>query len=173
MGDWGGVYLRQGLGASAQLAAFAFVAYSFGLLVGRSMGDRLKGRLGSVRLIRLGTLVGAASMATFLLIGNPYLALVGMTITGIGLANNYPQMYGAAGRIAPVGPSLSAVFAFSTLTFMIEPAVMGVVSDALGISAAMWLPVLAALVISVGVARVPAVETSSRLAPRLATEPLI
>ena len=54
MGDWGGVYLRQGLGASAQLAAFAFVAYSFGLLVGRSIGDVLKDRLGSVRLIRVG-----------------------------------------------------------------------------------------------------------------------
>jgi MFS family permease len=173
MGDWGGVYLRQGLGASAQLAAFAFVAYSLGLLVGRSIGDRMKDRVGSIRLIRSGTLVAAASLATALLVGNPYLALVGMTVTGIGLANNYPQMYGAAGRIAPVGPSLSAVFAFSTLTFMVEPAVMGVVSDALGLPAAMWLPVLAALVISVGVSRVPAIETSARFAPRLATEPLV
>jgi MFS family permease len=172
MGDWGGVYLRQGLDASAQLAAFAFVAYSFGLLVGRSMGDALKDRLGSVRLIRVGTLIAATAMATFLIVGNPYLALVGMTITGIGLANNYPQMYGAAGRITPVGPSLSAVFAFSTMTFMVEPAVIGIISDAVGIPVAMWLPVAAVLLICIGVGRVPAVETSRRFAPRVATEPL-
>jgi fucose permease len=172
MGDWGGVYLRQGLGASAQLAAFAFAAYSLGLLLGRSAGDLLKDRLGSVRLIQLGTIVAATTMATFLVVGNPYLALVGMTVTGIGLANNYPQMYGAAGRIPPVGPSLSTVFAFSTLTFMVEPAVMGIVSDAVGIRLAMWLPVLAVVVIGLGVSRVPAVETSTRFAPRVATEPL-
>ena len=96
-----------------------------------------------------------------------------MTVTGIGLANNYPQMYGAAGRITPVGPSLSAVFAFSTLTFMLEPAIMGVVSDALGIPVAMWLPVAAVLLVCLGVGRVPAIETSRRFAPRVATEPLV
>jgi hypothetical protein len=173
MGDWGGVYLRQGLGTSAQVAAFAFAAYSLGLLLGRAGGDTLKDRLGSVRLIQLGTLVAATTMAIFLLVGDPYLALLGMTVTGIGLANNYPQMYGAAGRIRPVGPSLSAVFAFSTLTFMVEPAIMGIVSDAVGIRVAMWLPVLAVVVIGLGVGRVPAVETSARFAPRVATEPLV
>jgi MFS family permease len=170
--DWGGVYLQQGVGASAHLAAFAFAAYSLGLLLGRSAGDLLKDRIGSVRLIRAGTLVAAVTMATYLLVGNPYLALVGMTISGMGLANNYPQMYGAAGRILPVGPSLSAVFAFSTLTFMVEPAVMGVISDAVGIRAAMWLPVVAVLLVAVGVGRVPAVETSRRFASRIAVEPL-
>jgi MFS family permease len=173
MGDWGGVYLRQGLGTSAQLAAFAFAAYSLGLLLGRSAGDVLKDRVGSVRLMQGGTVIAAAAMTIFLIVGNPYLALIGLTITGIGLANNYPQMYGAAGRITPVGPSLSAVFAFSTLTFMVEPAVMGIVSDAVGIRAAMWLPVVAVLLIAVGVGRVPAVETNARFAPRMATEPLV
>jgi hypothetical protein len=72
----------------------------------------------------------------------------------------------------PVGPSLSAVFAFSTLTFMVEPAIMGLVSDAVGIRVAMWLPVLAVVAIGLGVGRVPAVETSARLVPRVATEPL-
>jgi MFS family permease len=173
IGDWGGVYIRQGLGAGAQLAAFAFAAYSLGLLLGRSAGDRLKERVGSVRLMRAGTLVAATTMAIYLVVGNPYLALVGMTITGIGLANNYPQLYGAAGRISPVGPSLSAVFAFSTLTFMVEPAIMGVVSDAFGIRVAMWLPVAAVLLVAIGVNRVPSVETNARFAPRVATEPLV
>ena len=56
---------------------------------------------------------------------------------------------------------------------MVEPAVMGIVSDAVGIRAAMWLPVVAVLLIAVGVGRVPAVETNARFAPRMATEPLV
>ncbi|MFI5292316.1 MAG: MFS transporter, partial [Candidatus Limnocylindrales bacterium] len=40
--DWGGVYLRQGAGSSAEVAAFAFAAYSLGLFLGRSAGDLIK-----------------------------------------------------------------------------------------------------------------------------------
>ena len=145
MSDWGGVYLRQGLGAPAQLAAFAFAFYSLGLVVGRGAGDHLTDRLGSRRLMQVGTITAALAMITSLVVGSPPVALVCLTITGIGLGNNYPQMYGAAGRIPPVGPSLSAVFAFSTLAFMVEPAIMGIVTDALGIRVAMWMPVAAAL----------------------------
>jgi fucose permease len=171
MADWGGVYLRQGLGASAQVAALAFAAYSFGLFVGRAGGDPVKDRIGSVRLMQLGCLVAAATISTFLIVGNPYLTLLGLTITGIGLANNFPQLFAAGGRISPVGPSLSAVFTFSTLTFMLEPAIMGIASDSVGIRVAMWLPVLAVLVIAIAVARVPAVETNSRFASRATPAP--
>ncbi len=172
MSDWGGVYLRQGLGAPAQLAAFAFAFYSLGLVVGRGAGDHLKDRLGSRRLMQVGTITAALAMITSLVVGSPPVALVCLTIIGIGLGNNYPQMYGAAGRIPPVGPSLSAVFAFSTLAFMVEPAIMGIVTDALGIRVAMWMPVVAALAIAIGVSRVPAVETSGHFSARVATEPL-
>ena len=169
MSDWGGVYLRQGLGAPAQLAAFAFAFYSLGLVVGRGAGDRLKDRLGSRRLMQVRHDRGGGGHGHQPVVGNPYVALVCLTIIGIGLGNNYPQMYGAAGRIPPVGPSLSAVFAFSTLAFMVEPAIMGIVTDALGIRVAMWMPVVAALAIAIGVAVCPAwrrARASRRASPR-------
>ncbi len=171
MADWGGVYLRQGAGSSIQLAAFAFAAYSLGLFLGRSGGDVVKDRIGSARLMQAGSLAAVISTAAFLIVGNPYLALAGMTIAGIGLANNIPQLFGAAGRIAPVGPSLSAVFTFATLSFMLEPAIMGVASDALGIGMAMFLPVAASLLLVIAVTRVPAAETSPRFAVQLTPEP--
>jgi MFS family permease len=168
--DWGGVYLRQGAGSSAEVAAFAFAAYSLGLFLGRSAGDLIKDHIGSVRLLQLGTLLGAAAMTVYLLVGNPYIALLGMVVAGAGLANTMPQLFGAAGRIPPSGPSLSAVFTFATLSFMVEPAVMGIVSDAVGIGWAMGLVVLAAIAVAILVTRVPAAETSPRFAPGGAVE---
>lgn len=171
LADWGGVYLRQGASSTAEMAAFAFAAYSLGLFLGRIGGDLIKERIGSMRLMQVGTLLGAAAIMTFLVVGNAYVALLGMVVAGVGLANNMPQLFGAAGRISPAGPSLSAVFMFATLAFMVEPAVIGVVSDAAGIRVAMGLLVVAAVSLAVAVTRVPAAETSPRFAAGAVAEP--
>jgi hypothetical protein len=62
------------------------------------------------------------------------------------------------------------VFTFATLSFMVEPAVMGIVSDAVGIGWAMGLVVIAAIAVAISVTRVPAAETSPRFAPGAAAE---
>jgi predicted MFS family arabinose efflux permease len=171
LADWGGIYLRQVVGSSAEVAAFAFAAYSLGLLLGRAGGDWVRERTGTVRLLQAGMLLTAVSLLAFLSIGSAIVVLLGMFLAGIGLANVIPQLFGAAGRIAPAGPSMSAVFTFATLAFMIEPAIIGVASDAFGLSVALGLLVLASVVVALAVTRVPAAETRPRLAPELAVEP--
>ena len=59
------------------------------------------------------------------------------------------QAGAAAGRIPPHGPSLSAAFTFLTLTFMVGPPLIGLTSDAAGISAAMGLFAVASVVVAV------------------------
>jgi MFS family permease len=161
--DWGGVYLRQGIHASAETAAFAYAALSLGLFIGRIGGDWAKDRIGSIRLIQIGMLLAAVAVATFLVVGTAGVALAGMVVAGIGIANAIPQLFGAAGRIPPYGPSLSAVFTFLTLAFMAGPPIIGVTSDALGISAGLGALVIASLVVVAIVPRVPRAETNPRL----------
>ena len=60
-------------------------------------------------------------IAAFLIVGNAFVALLGMAVAGVGIANTVPQIFGAAGRIPPHGPSLSAVFTSLTVTFMARP----------------------------------------------------
>ena len=132
--DWGGIYLRQGIGSAADVAAFAYAAFSLGLFAGRVGGDWAKDRIGSIRLIQAGMLLAAVAIAVFLIVGSAAVALVGMVVAGIGIANAIPQLFGAAGRIPPFGPSLSAAFTFLTLAFMAGPPLIGITSDALGIS---------------------------------------
>lgn len=162
--DWGGIYLRQGVGASAEMAAFAYAAFSLGLFGSRLVGDRLKDAVGSIRLIQVGMVVTAAAIAAFLVVGNTAVALLGMVVAGAGVANTIPQLFGAAGRIPPHGPSLSAAFTFLTLTFMAGPPLIGITSDAVGISAAMGLFAVASLVVAAVVSRVPSAETNPRFA---------
>lgn len=160
--DWGGVYLRQGVAAEAQVAALAYAALSLGLLLGRFGGDWAKDRIGSVRLIQLGMLLAAAAVGVFLVVGNDVVALVGMVVAGIGIGNAIPQLFGAAGRIAPHGPSLSAAFTFLTIAFMAGPPLIGATAAFLGIPSAFVLFILASVVVALVVARVPAAETNPR-----------
>lgn len=162
LADWGGVYLSEGVGAEASVAAFAFAALSAGLFVARLFGDWVKDRIGSVRLIQLGMLLTALSIAAFLVVGSPVVALLGLFMAGVGIANVVPQIFGAAGRIAPHGPSLSAVFTSLTLTFMVGPTIIGRAADETGIGVALWLLVAASLVVALMVPRFPAAETNPR-----------
>ena len=162
--DWGGIYLRQGIGTSGEVAAFAYAALSLGLFLGRVGGDWVKDRVGSIRLIQWGMLLTAAAIAAFLVVGSAVVALVGMVVAGIGVANAIPQLFGAAGRIAPAGPSLSAAFTFLTLTFMVGPPLIGLTSDSAGISMAMGLFAVASVVVAAVVPRVRSAETNPRFA---------
>jgi MFS family permease len=162
--DWGGIYLRQGIGAPEQVAAFAYAALSLGLFAGRLGGDRVKDRWGSIRLIQVGMLLAAGAVGIFLVVGDPSVALLGMVVAGIGIANAIPQLFGAAGRIPPHGPSLSAAFTFLTLAFIVGPPTIGLTSDRFGISAALGLLVVASVVVALLVPLVPRAETNQRLA---------
>jgi predicted MFS family arabinose efflux permease len=164
LSDWGGIYLRQGIGAPEQVAAFAYAALSVGLFVGRLGGDWVKDRWGSVRLIQAGMLMAAVAVGLFLFVGDAAVALLGMVAAGIGIANAIPQLFGAAGRIPPHGPSLSAAFTFLTFAFIVGPPTIGVTSDAFGISAALGLLVIASVAVAVLVPLVPRAETNPRLA---------
>jgi MFS family permease len=160
--DWGGVYLDEGTGASEAVASMAYAAFSLGLFLGRIGGDWTKDRIGSVRLTQGGMLLAAVAIATVLLIENPWVALAGMVVAGVGIGNTIPQIFNAAGRIPPGGPSLSAVFTTLTLAFVVGPPLIGGVSDAVGISGAFWLFVAASVVVALMVPRVPSAETNPR-----------
>jgi MFS family permease len=162
LADWGGVYLDQGTGASASLAALAYAALSAGLFFGRIGGDWAKDRFGSIRLTEWGMYLAAAALAVFLVVAEPAIALIGLFVAGVGLANPIPQIFGAAGRIPPGGPSLTAVFTALTLAFIASPAIIGTSSDLVGIGGAFWLFVAASIAAGLLVTRVPVAETNPR-----------
>jgi fucose permease len=149
MADWGGLYLRQDLGASTALAALAYSFFTAGMTVGRVVGDRVNHRIGPVALLRWGALLTGVPLGAMLLIGQPAAALIGLFLVGLGVANGVPLMFSAAGRqpdMAP-GPGIAAVSSMGSLGFLAGPPVIGVLADAISLPWALALLILGAAVV--------------------------
>jgi fucose permease len=149
MADWGGLYLRQDLGASAALAALAYSFFTAGMTVGRLLGDAINHRIGPVALLRWGAVLTGAPLGAMLLIGQPAAALIGLFLVGLGVANGVPLMFSAAGRQpdTPPGPGIAAVSSMGSLGFLAGPPVIGVLADAVSLPWALATLILGAVVV--------------------------
>jgi fucose permease len=149
MADWGGLYLRQDLGASAALAALAYSFFTAGMTVGRIVGDAVNHRIGPVALLRWGALLTGIPLGALLLIGQPAAALVGLFLVGLGVANGVPLMFSAAGRQpdTPPGPGIAAVSSMGSLGFLAGPPVIGFLADAISLPWALASLILGAVVV--------------------------
>lgn len=149
MADWGGLYLRQDLGASAALAALAYSFFTAGMTVGRVAGDAVNHRIGPVALLRWGALLTGIPLGAMLLIGEPAAALIGLFLVGLGVANGVPLMFSAAGRQpdTPPGPGIAAVSSMGSLGFLAGPPVIGFLADAISLPWALASLILGAVVV--------------------------
>jgi fucose permease len=149
MADWGGLYLRADLGASAAVAALAFSFFTGGMTVGRVVGDWINNRIGPVALLRWGALLTGVPLGAMLLIGQPGVALVGLFLVGLGVSNGVPLMFSAAGRQpdTPPGPGIAAVSSMGSLGFLAGPPVIGVLADAVSLPWALATLILGAVVV--------------------------
>jgi fucose permease len=149
MADWGGLYLRQDLGASAALGALAYSFFTAGMTAGRIVGDWINHRIGAVALLRWGALLTGVPLGAMLLIGQPAAALIGLFLVGLGVSNGVPLMFSAAGRQpdTPPGPGIAAVSSMGSLGFLAGPPVIGFVADAISLPWALAMLILGAIVV--------------------------
>jgi predicted MFS family arabinose efflux permease len=149
MADWGGLYLRQDLGASAALAALAYSFFTGGMTAGRIVGDWINHRIGPVALLRWGALLTGAPLGAMLLIGQPAAALIGLFLVGLGVSNGVPLMFSAAGRQpdTPPGPGIAAVSSMGSLGFLAGPPFIGFLADAVSLPWALATLILGAAVV--------------------------
>jgi fucose permease len=149
MADWGGLYLRQDLGASAAIAALAYSFFTAGMTAGRIVGDWINHRIGAVALLRWGALLTGAPLGAMLLIGEPAAALIGLFLVGLGVSNGVPLMFSAAGRQpdTPPGPGIAAVSSMGSLGFLAGPPFIGFLADATSLPWALATLILGAAVV--------------------------
>ncbi len=150
MGDWGGVYLRDDLGAHPGLAALAFAALSAGMTLGRVTGDALNRRFGATALLQGGSAMAALALGAALLAGDPAAALIGWTLVGIGVANGVPLLFSSAGADdeEASGPSIAAVSAMGSIGFLIGPPFIGFMAEATSLPIALTSLVAGNLVVA-------------------------
>ena len=147
--DWSGVYLRETLATGAGFAASGFAAFSLAMTIGRLTGDRMIDRFGPVPLLRAGAALAGVAIGGALLVGNPYVAVVGFAAAGIGMSVVFPIAFSVAGRLHGTLPS-TAIAAVATMAYgagMAGPPFIGFAAGSTSLTLALGLLVFMCVLI--------------------------
>ncbi|MBD2753428.1 MFS transporter [Spirosoma validum] len=133
--DWSAVYLRETLGASSQIAALGFGAFSLTMTSLRFVGDAVLPKIGAKRWLQIGGLVGALGLLVAIFLPYPPTALIGFALLGVGCSLGAPILYSASMRVPGIPPAAGlATFAtFSFIGFLAGPPVIGFVAESFGL----------------------------------------
>ena len=97
---WGPLFLDHTFTTPGRYVALAALAYLLASGAVRLAGDRLVARYGAVIVLRVGAVVGAASLAVVVFSPTWQVAVLGFALLGAGVAVVAPLSFSAAARIA-------------------------------------------------------------------------
>lgn len=157
MFDWCVLYLQQEVRMPHELAALGYSACAGAMAVMRFAADRLRARHSERLLLQVSGTITAVSMAVVLIVGQPWVAIVGCGLVGAGLAMIVPILYGAASRVPGTTPAaaIAAVSSIGYAGFMVGPPLIGVIAQHASLTAAMAVVVVAATILALSARFVP------------------
>jgi fucose permease len=144
---WVGDVLRTHAHVSPGGAAAAVSAIIAGMTVGRLIGGRLVLRLPAPTVILGALALSAVGFTVFWLATAPWLAIVGLVLTGLGNALHYPLGVALAVEYSGGRPDLAAARSSYAMaaSFGVAPFILGAIADGIGPHLAFLLvPVLLA-----------------------------
>lgn len=156
MYDWSVLYLKQELGMAQAQAGLGFAVFSAAMAAARFGGDALRARVPEARLLRGGAWLAGIAMAALLLIGHPWVALVGYAFVGAGLALVVPILFNAATRVPGVSraAAIASVSSIGYSGFLVGPPLIGSVAQSVSLTAALSLVVVAMVALALGSRRI-------------------
>jgi MFS family permease len=148
--QWGNIYVRDSLHASATVGAIAYAFYALCASVSRLSSDRVLHRMGRRRFLRTAGLVASAGIATGLTLGTVAGAFVTLAAIGIGLAAVIPTVFGAAGNQPGYTPGegIATVTLVYWPAFLLGPVIIGNLGQATSLRTAFFVPVVTAAVLA-------------------------
>ena len=152
MMDWSAVFLRFSRGFDEANAGFGFAAFSATMAIGRLTGDRIVTRLGADTTIRLGSLLAAGGLCVVTFCASPIWVIAGFALTGLGLANVVPQLFGMAGKLPGFSPGI-AISAVATLAYagmLAGPPMIGPLATLTSLPIALTVLALMMLLVALG-----------------------
>ena len=149
MGDWSAIYMRKELHQSAAGSTIGYLAFTLSMTLTRFGGDAVLHRWGASATLRLCGLVTAIGMAVALIVGSPWLTVVGFASVGFGMAIVAPIAFSLGGRLGGEKPdhAIASIATMSYTAFLVGPALIGFLAKSCSLRDALALIVLLALVI--------------------------
>jgi hypothetical protein len=155
--DWSGLYLSRELAAGEAVAALGYPLFEAAMLAGRLVGDRLRTRVGTRRLMTYAGLGTAGSVAIVVLAPTAGVALAGFILTGLAICTVIPTTISIAGTIAP-GRSAGAVAQVGAMGYgglVLGPVVIGFLANVSSLRVGLGVAALLGLLIAAGARYVP------------------
>ncbi|WP_225729285.1 MULTISPECIES: MFS transporter [unclassified Nocardia] len=151
--DWSATYLRDDLGAGAASSGLGYAAYALTMVLTRLSGTVLQRRFGNRTLLPALATVFAVGICAALALHQPMAAVLGFAATGVGLALLVPSAFSAAAAVGrdnshtDPGSAIATVAALGWFGYVSGPPLIGHLADRTGLSTALWvLPVLAIVI---------------------------
>ena len=129
--SWAALYLGDSLGASAQIAAFGFIALVGGQFIGRILGDRQVDRWGNRRVALIGGLLTAIGMSLALAFPTIPGSLAGFAAAGYGSATLIPSAFDRADKLPGLreGTGIAIISWLSRIGYLASPPIIGYIAD--------------------------------------------
>jgi fucose permease len=162
--DWLALTMVEGHGVDKPTGAVVFGVFMTAMTVGRLGGVRLLDRFGRVPVLRASAALAVVGLSTVIFVPNPWFAVVGVVLWGLGAALGFPTgMSAAADDPKTAAARVSAVATIGYCAFLVGPPVIGFLGEQVGLLNA--LLVVLVLIVGAGAVSHAAREPQPR-APR-------
>jgi MFS family permease len=138
MAYWGAAFLEQSAGLGRAAASSVMSVFFAAVVAGRLLGSRLTHRFESTTLL-LGSLgVAMLGFPLFWLASSVWLTLVGLVVTGFGIANLFPLTLSAATGVAPdqADRASARISLGAGVAILLAPQFLGTLADRIGVHGA-------------------------------------
>lgn len=128
--DWSALYLKKIILLNNKYIGFGYSAFSLAMMIGRFTGDSLSKKLGSWQLITWSSLIALMGFSLVLIL-NPFFAIAGFFIVGLGFSVIVPEVYRLASNIDGVktADGVSFVAATTNIGFLVGPVFLGFIAE--------------------------------------------
>jgi len=133
--DWSGLYLKEISLAPEALWGLGFLAFSITMTTGRFLGDSISQRIGSVKIVALGSAIAILGYVA-VLSSQTYLAIFGFALIGLGFSVIIPELFRIGGNVKGIESSQGVAFIAGTgyLGFLTAPPILGFLADSSSLS---------------------------------------
>lgn len=151
MADWSTIYLEKVVNSPEALAPIGLAAFSLAMMLGRFGGDWARAYFGDRKLMLMGSLIALGGLSIALGWLSPYTTILGLFLTGIGLATLVPIAYSTAGKSTELSPGvgIAMVTTIGYTGFLFGPPIIGFLADGYGLRTALGL-ILGLFLVMVG-----------------------
>ena len=148
--DWSGLYLKEVALAPEFLIGSGFLAFSITMTLGRFLGDGISERIGSIKIVVLGTCIAILGYV-LVLTGSVFWAITGFALTGLGFSVIVPELFRIGGNVKGVESAQGVSFIAGTgyAGFLLGPVILGFVAEQEGLKYTFYVLLAVAILVLV------------------------